>query len=186
MKDFVVAQLLDGFLLAAFPIAFIAGLISFLSPCVLPLVPGYLSFAAGFSKNRGKVFLGSLLFVLGFSSVFISYGVLFGGIGSTLAVNEVEINRVLGVFTIALGLIFLGIFPMSPTLRPKMNTTGGLLGAPLLGFLRCWLDSMYWSSTCNSSNSGISRIKCVAWGNSIFWLLHRTGASIYCLRTVFR
>ena len=95
MKDFIVAQLLDGFLLAAFPIAFLAGLISFLSPCVLPLVPGYLSFAAGFSKNRGKVFLGSLLFVLGFSTVFISYGVLFGGIGSTLAVNEVGITRYL-------------------------------------------------------------------------------------------
>ena len=135
MKDFIVAQLLDGFLLAAFPIAFLAGLISFLSPCVLPLVPGYLSFAAGFSKNRGKVFLGSLLFVLGFSIVFISYGVLFGGIGSTLAVNEVGITRILGIFTIALGLIFLGLFPISPTLRPKMNTTGGLLGAPLLGFL---------------------------------------------------
>jgi cytochrome c-type biogenesis protein len=98
-------------------------------------VPGYLSFAAGFSKNRGKVFLGSLLFVLGFSAVFISYGVLFGGIGSTLAVHEVGITRFFGIFTIALGIIFLGVFPMSPTLRPKMNTTGGLLGAPLLGFL---------------------------------------------------
>jgi cytochrome c-type biogenesis protein len=135
MKDFIVAQLLDGFLLAAFPISFVAGLISFLSPCVLPLVPGYLSFAAGFSKSRGKVFLGSLLFVFGFSSVFISYGVLFGGIGSTLAVHEVGITRFLGIFTITLGIIFLGVFPMSPTLRPKMNTTGGLLGAPLLGFL---------------------------------------------------
>jgi cytochrome c-type biogenesis protein len=135
MKDFIVAQLLDGFLLAAFPIAFLAGLISFLSPCVLPLVPGYLSFAAGFSKSRGKVFLGSLLFVFGFSAVFISYGVLFGGIGSTLAVHEVGITRFLGIFAIALGIIFLGVFPMSPTLRPKMNTTGGLLGAPLLGFL---------------------------------------------------
>jgi cytochrome c-type biogenesis protein len=135
MKDFIVAQLLDGFLLTAFPIAFFAGLISFLSPCVLPLVPGYLSFAAGFSKNRGKVFLGSLLFVLGFSTVFISYGALFGGIGSTLAVHEVGITRFLGIFTIALGIIFLGVFPMSPTLRPKMNTTGGILGAPLLGFL---------------------------------------------------
>ncbi len=135
MKDLIVAQLLDGFLLAAFPIAFIAGLVSFLSPCVLPLVPGYLSFAAGFSKNRGKVFLGSLLFVLGFSTVFISYGLLFGGIGSILAVNEVGITRILGIFTIALGLMFLGIFPISATLRPKINTTGGLLGAPLLGFL---------------------------------------------------
>jgi cytochrome c-type biogenesis protein len=135
MKEFIVSQLLDGFLLAAFPIAFIAGLISFLSPCVLPLVPGYLSFAAGFSKSRGKVLLGSLLFVLGFSFVFISYGILFGGIGSTLAVHEVGITRVLGFFTIALGIVFLGVFPMAPTIRPRMNTTGGLIGAPLLGFL---------------------------------------------------
>jgi len=135
MKEFIVSQLLDGFLLAAFPIAFIAGVISFLSPCVLPLVPGYLSFAAGFSKSRGKVLLGSLLFVLGFSFVFISYGILFGGIGSTLAVHEVGITRVLGFFTIALGIVFLGVFPMAPTIRPRMNTTGGLIGAPLLGFL---------------------------------------------------
>ena len=46
MKDFFVEQILDGFLITAFPVAVIAGLISFLSPCVLPLVPGYLSFAS--------------------------------------------------------------------------------------------------------------------------------------------
>ena len=63
MRDFVVNHLLDGFLLTAFPIAVLAGVISFVSPCVLPLVPGYLSFAAGFSQARGRVFLGSLLFV---------------------------------------------------------------------------------------------------------------------------
>lgn len=76
MREFVVNHLLDGFLLTAFPIAILAGVISFVSPCVLPLVPGYLSFAAGFSTARGKVFLGSLLFVAGFSALFISYGAL--------------------------------------------------------------------------------------------------------------
>jgi cytochrome c-type biogenesis protein len=74
MKEFLVEQLFSGALIAAFPFAFIVGVVSFLSPCVLPLVPGYLSFAAGFSVNRGKVFLGSLLFVFGFSAVFISFG----------------------------------------------------------------------------------------------------------------
>ena len=78
MSEFVVNHIMDGFLLTAFPIAVLAGLISFISPCVLPLVPGYLSFAAGFSRSRGRVFLGSLLFVLGFSALFISYGALFG------------------------------------------------------------------------------------------------------------
>ena len=59
MIDFFVEQLLGGFLLVAFPIAILAGLISFISPCVLPLVPGYLSFAAGYSKSKGRVFLGA-------------------------------------------------------------------------------------------------------------------------------
>lgn len=135
MSTFFVEQLFEGFLLVAFPISILAGLISFLSPCVLPLVPGYLSYAAGFSRARGKVFLGSLLFVLGFSVLFISYGALFGGLGARVVVNEEIITRVLGIFTIALGIIFLGVFPMMPTLRPKISTTGGLVGAPILGFL---------------------------------------------------
>jgi cytochrome c-type biogenesis protein len=135
MISFIVDQLMDGFLLVAFPIAILAGLISFVSPCVLPLVPGYLSFAAGYSKARGRVFLGSILFVLGFSVLFISYGALFGGIGSRIATNDETITRVLGVITILLGLIFMGRFPMMHTFSPKVATNGGLIGAPLLGFL---------------------------------------------------
>ena len=135
MKDFFVEQIFSGFLLTAFPFAFIAGLISFLSPCVLPLVPGYLSFAAGFSASRGKVLLGSFLFVLGFSAVFVSFGAIFGGLGNTLSANEEIISRILGLVTIFLGFIFYGRFPFSPMIRPKMRTTGGLLGAPLLGVL---------------------------------------------------
>jgi len=135
VRDFFVEQIFSGFLITAFPIAFIAGLISFLSPCVLPLVPGYLSFAAGFSTSRGKIFLGSTLFVGGFSVVFISYGALFGGIGNELAAREALISRLLGILTIFLGFIFLGKFPMAPTFRPSIKTTGGLIGAPLLGFL---------------------------------------------------
>ena len=135
MRDFVVNHIMDGFLLTAFPIAVLAGLISFISPCVLPLVPGYLSFAAGFSNARGKLFLGSVLFVLGFSALFISYGVLFGELGARIATNEEAITRVLGVFTILMGVIFLGAFPFMPTIKPKIATNGGLIGAPLLGFL---------------------------------------------------
>ncbi|CAN2220962.1 CcdA Cytochrome c biogenesis protein [Candidatus Nanopelagicaceae bacterium] len=135
MSDFVVNHIMDGFLLTAFPIAVLAGLISFISPCVLPLVPGYLSFAAGFSNARGKLFLGSLLFVLGFSALFISYGVLFGELGAHIATNEEVITRVLGVLTILMGVIFLGAFPLMPTIKPKISTNGGLIGAPLLGFL---------------------------------------------------
>jgi cytochrome c-type biogenesis protein len=135
MTNFFVDQLLGGFLLTAFPLALLAGLISFASPCVLPLVPGYLAFAAGFSKSRGKVLLGSTLFVLGFSVLFISYGALFGMLGSRVSANEEVITRVLGIFTILMGVIFLGAFPMMPTMKPKISTTGGLIGAPILGFL---------------------------------------------------
>ncbi|CAN2244868.1 cytochrome c biogenesis CcdA family protein [Candidatus Planktophila versatilis] len=135
MTDFIVNQIMSGFLLTAMPLAVLAGVVSFISPCVLPLVPGYLAFAAGFSNSRGKVLLGSLLFVAGFSALFISYGALFGALGSRVATNEELTTRVLGIFTILMGLIFLGLFPMMPTLKPKISTTGGLIGAPLLGFL---------------------------------------------------
>ena len=135
MRDFFVEQIMSGFLITALPVAFLAGVFSFLSPCVLPLVPGYLSFAAGFSVNRGKVLLGSILFVLGFSTVFVSYGAIFGGVGNHLAANEDLISRVLGLITIFLGFVFLGKFPFAPTFRPTIKTTGGLIGAPVLGFL---------------------------------------------------
>jgi len=135
MTEFFVDQIMSGFLLTAFPLAIVAGLVSFLSPCVLPLVPGYLAFAAGFSKSRGRVFLVSFLFVAGFSALFISYGALFGALGARVATNEELITQVLGLFTILMGLIFLGLFPMMPTIKPKIATTGGLIGAPLLGFL---------------------------------------------------
>ena len=135
MKELFVNQILDGTMLIAFPFALAAGLVSFLSPCVLPLVPGYLSYAAGMSRNRGKVFIGSLLFMLGFTLLFVSYGVLFGSIGSTVLQHQGAITRVLGVFTIGLGLIFMGQFPFMRIYSPKISTTGGLLGAPVLGFL---------------------------------------------------
>ncbi|MEI6476424.1 MAG: cytochrome c biogenesis protein CcdA [Actinomycetes bacterium] len=134
MKDFIVNQIFDGTLLASFPIAIIAGLISFISPCVLPLVPGYLSFAAGISSSKGKVFAGSVLFVSGFTVLFISYGALFGGIGSRILDHETLITRVLGILTIGLGIIFMGKFPMMRTFRPQVSVMGGLLGAPILGF----------------------------------------------------
>lgn len=135
MKSLFVNQIMDGALLVAFPISIVAGLISFLSPCVLPLVPGYLSYAAGMSKSRGRVLLGSVLFIFGFSVLFISYGALFGGLGSKILNHQSVITRILGVFTVALGLVFMGKFPMMPTYKPKISTVGGLVGAPLLGFL---------------------------------------------------
>ena len=135
MNEFFVNNLFDGFILLALPLAIVAGLLSFISPCILPLVPGYLSYAAGFSQARGRVLLGSSLFVMGFSLLFISYGALFGGLGARIAVHEEIITQVLGIFTIGLGVIFAGAFPMMKTFHPRISTTGGLVGAPILGFL---------------------------------------------------
>ena len=95
MNEFFVNNLFDGFILLALPLAILAGLLSFISPCVLPLVPGYLAYAAGFSQSRGRVLLGSSLFVFGFSVLFVSYGALFGGLGARIAVHEEIITQVL-------------------------------------------------------------------------------------------
>ncbi len=119
-------------LLVAFPVAFFAGLISFASPCVLPLVPGYLSYAAGNSNRR---ILGALLFVLGFSTLFVLYGAAFGGIGAKVTANEALLTRILGGFTILMGLIFMGKIPFVPSFKLNKSASAGLLGAPILGFL---------------------------------------------------
>jgi cytochrome c-type biogenesis protein len=136
---------LSGQLLLAIPVAATAGLVSFLSPCVLPLVPGYLGYVTGLSgsdldgdggRHRGRMLLGSGLFVLGFSVVFISLGALFGGIGFTLRDHLDVLNRVLGVIVILLGLAFIGTFPgMQREFRFHRLPQAGIAGAPVLGFL---------------------------------------------------
>jgi cytochrome c-type biogenesis protein len=151
----------SGSLLLALPVALLAGLVSFLSPCVLPLVPGYLSYVTGLSGaelagtgepalaggslavaertgvRRGRVLVGSSLFVLGFTAVFTSAGALFGSLGATLQVHSEVITRVLGAVTIVLGLAFLGLVPgLSRDVRPhRFPATTGLAGAPMLGVL---------------------------------------------------
>ena len=135
MKQDLVNYLLNGNLILALPIAAIAGLISFASPCVIPLVPGYLTYAAGFSKNRGMIFLGSLLFVSGFTSLFVTYGALFGSLGSRISTNSKTISQVLGALTIVLGFIFMGRINLMRSFKFSRTTNSGLLGAPILGFL---------------------------------------------------
>jgi len=135
MKSDLANFLLSGNLILALPIAALAGLISFASPCVIPLVPGYLTYAAGFSKSRGKLFLGSLLFVLGFTALFVTYGALFGTLGSTISANQKNISRVLGLFTILMGLIFMGRINLMRSFKVNKIADSGLIGAPILGFL---------------------------------------------------
>jgi len=135
MREFFINQVFDGNLLIAMAVAIIAGLISFFSPCVIPLVPGYLSYASGMTgnKSRGRVFLGSILFVSGFTALFVSYGVLFGGLGSKIAQNSRFISILLGLLTITLGSVFLFNEKFYRSFKPAFKTRTGLATAPLLG-----------------------------------------------------
>ncbi|TAK70133.1 MAG: cytochrome c biogenesis protein CcdA [Actinomycetota bacterium] len=181
----------SGSLLLAVPLAATAGLVSFLSPCVLPLAPGYLSYVTGLTgaelageggdddgprtsaigdnddraaaddgrrtaasddgasgavvtsapplrhvRRHSRVLLGSILFVLGFTAVFVAYGALFGGVGSFLLQYSDAITRILGVVVIVMGLGFLGVVPaLQREWRFPMTPTYSLAGAPLLGVL---------------------------------------------------
>lgn len=140
----IVETVTSGSLIVALCIAFAAGIVAFLSPCVLPLAPGYVSYVTGLTGaeladptgRRGRVLLGSLLFVLGFSIVFVSYGVAFGSVGSILLQYQEPINRVLGVIVIVMGLVFLGVIPgMQREWRLHRAPAWGVGGAPLLGII---------------------------------------------------
>ncbi|HEY9307698.1 MAG TPA: cytochrome c biogenesis protein CcdA [Microbacterium sp.] len=173
------ALVADGSLLIAIPIAILAGAISFLSPCVLPLVPGYLGFIGGavsprparvavgastgsatgdgsaagdprslsersetkraepadvIEPGRGRLVLGVLLFIAGFTVVFVSMAMLGGTLGRFLLEYADLITRVLGVVIIAMGLVFIGWFGRAQRItRPQVRSNLGLIGAPLLG-----------------------------------------------------
>ncbi|MFD5729527.1 cytochrome c biogenesis CcdA family protein [Streptomyces sp. NPDC048567] len=134
---------LNGALLVALPIALLGGLVSFFSPCVLPLVPGYLSYVTGVSgadlaeARRGRMVAGASLFVAGFTAVFVSGGALFGFFGDTLQANSGPLTKVLGVLMILMGVFFMGLMPWMTQreFRIHRKPVTGLVGAPLLGAL---------------------------------------------------
>lgn len=158
---------LDGPLLVAVAVAALAGLVSFASPCVLPLVPGYVGYITGLTgvsaapataqraegsgggvavmtrvPERTRVLTGAVLFVLGFSAVFVAYGAAFGALGTTLVRYGETTTRVLGLFVVVMGLLFLGAGRLLPgrlgalaqgEARVRWRPAAGLAGAPLLG-----------------------------------------------------
>lgn len=128
----------SGPLLVAALVAALVGLVGFLSPCVLPLVPGYLSYVAGLSgqerSGQRRMVGGALLFVLGFTAIFVVQGVLFGALGSAVREHALGIERALGIVTIVMGVVFLGGFSLlQREFRIHRLPRAGLLGAPLLG-----------------------------------------------------
>ena len=164
MTGGVAGLVTDGPLLVAAAVAALAGLISFASPCVLPLVPGYLSYVTGLvgsgartpaapapgagggsvatavrtdeRPSRARMVAGALLFVLGFTLVFVTISTAVGGLGRVLLQHNDAITRVLGVVTIVVGLGFLGWLPvLQRTARLSARPSVGLAGAPLLGIV---------------------------------------------------
>ncbi|WP_327344088.1 cytochrome c biogenesis CcdA family protein [Streptomyces europaeiscabiei] len=137
------STLTDGALLLALPIAVLGGLVSFFSPCVLPLVPGYLSYVTGVGgtdladARKGRMAAGAGLFVLGFTLVFVSSGALFGYFGRTLLEHQDVLTKVLGGLMVAMGLFFMGLMPWLTQREYRFHTrpTTGLVGAPILGAL---------------------------------------------------
>ena len=151
----------DGPLLVAAAVAALVGLISFASPCVLPLVPGYLSYVAGLvgtgapaarvpagpgatatavstdaRSPRGRMVLGAVLFVLGFSLVFVTFATAFGGLGRLMLQYSRVLDVVFGVLTVLVGLAFLGRLPLlQRTMKLSVRPAAGLAGAPLLGIV---------------------------------------------------
>lgn len=138
----MIATLPTSFLID-FPVAFAAGFVSFASPCVLPLLPGYVAFLSGATGSldgrtgRGRAVIGALAFVLGFAVVYVSFGALFGQIGSDLKTHQRLLEEIFGVITIFLGLFFAGWWPSSwlqRDVRIHHVPRASVLGAAVLGF----------------------------------------------------
>ena len=129
----------DGPLLAAAGAAALVGVVGFLSPCVLPLVPGYLSYVGGLSGDSAaptvrRTLAGAALFVFGFSAVFVASGALLGAVGQTIANDRLLLERIAGAITIVMGAVFLGkLAPLQRTVRFSRLPQAGLVGAPLVG-----------------------------------------------------
>ena len=132
---------LTSSMLVAIPVAVLAGVVSFASPCVLPLLPGYLSYASGLGaaeiatgEGRRRLLIGGTLgFVLGFSVVFVLTGALIGGVGAALLGNARAITVVLGLVIMALGAAFAGWLPMPSGWRMSAAPRLGVWASPLLG-----------------------------------------------------
>lgn len=137
MHNFLVNTIYDSNLILALLVALFAGLISFFSPCVLPLVPGYLSYAAGMTdlNKKSRTALGSLLFISGFSILFISYGALFGSLGAKINNSSRTLTIILGIFTVVMGTLFIFSQKFYRSFKPQWKFQAGLFGAPILGFL---------------------------------------------------
>jgi len=169
----------SGNLALALPIALLAGLLAFVSPCVLPLVPGYLAYIGGFAavkekKGRGRLLLGVFLFVLGFSVVFVGVNLAFAALGALLVPWIDLITRIVGVVLIVMGLIFIGQFSfLQRSFKAEWRVATGLGGAPLLGIV----FGLGWTPCIGPTLAAVSALSL---GSADPWRGVLLGA-VYCL-----
>ncbi|MFZ4893793.1 cytochrome c biogenesis CcdA family protein [Plantibacter sp. Mn2098] len=175
-----------GQLLVAIPIALAAGLLSFLSPCVLPLVPGYLGYVGGMTSadaartwaGRRRVLLGVSLFILGFTVVFVGIAAFVGTVGAWLVEWEGVITRVLGAVVILMGLIFIGQLTfLQRSFKPSWAPKTGLAGAPLLGIV----FAVGWTPCLGPTLTAISALSLSggsAWRGALLGLFYCIGLGI--------
>lgn len=131
----------SGDITLALPIAFLAGLLAFLSPCIIPLVPGYIAYVSGFAitaeptrADRRRVLAGVVGFVSGMGVVFITLSIFFGTLGLLLVPFLDIVLRVSGAFLILLGIVFAGGIPaLQRDVLPQWKTRAGVWGSPFLG-----------------------------------------------------
>lgn len=143
MADWFRSQAFSGAMPVAVAVAVLAGMASFLSPCVLPLVPGYLAYMTGLSgaelqnqRRLSRVLAGTLLFLGGLTFVMMTEVVTFGTIGSWLVAREQATIRVLGALVVALGLIYMDVIPgFQREFRLHFSPGVGLGAAPVVGML---------------------------------------------------
>nr|WP_216657208.1 cytochrome c biogenesis protein CcdA [Brevibacterium sp. CT2-23B] len=163
--------------------AALAGLVSFASPCVLPLVPGYVGYVTGLSgsslrdKQTWRVVVGISLFVLGFTVVFVLLGTSFSALGALFSQWQSVILRVLGVIVILAGFVFMGGFGLLQNERRiRARPKAGLWGAPVLGAT----FALGWAPCVGPTLSAVLSMSVSFGGDGMIWrgaLL----AFVYCL-----
>jgi cytochrome c-type biogenesis protein len=176
-------------LLITVPVAVLAGLISFASPCILPLVPGYLAYIGGFTdgrstaaagdgRGRRRLVIGVALFVLGFAAVFVLTGFVFGAVGFWLIQWRDLITRIAGIVLILLGLVFVGQFTfLQRTFKPQWRPISGLAGAPLLGII----FAIGWSPCTGPTLAAIQSLSLntgSAWQGALLALFYALGLGV--------